>query len=229
MTGNIRFGIILVGVIAVIVYMSTFIVHERELAIKFKLGEIVQADYEPGIYLQIPIINNVKKFDNRIQTLDARPQRFLTLEKKDVIVDSFAKWRIANVAQYFRSTGGSEAKTGRLLAEHCVGSQHLGFAIGRIHGPLFSRWSSASHNASSDCEITRTPAVTGMKLESPGHRGTRCQCKCPGTPAPAAAPRLRPMLKPEAWIASRNNCVNEVNWPSESSRSAAVSSASSAT
>jgi membrane protease subunit HflC len=65
----------------------------------------------------VPILNNVKKFDGRIQTLDARPERFLTIEKKDVIVDSFVKWRISDVAQFFRSTGGSDAKTSRLLGE----------------------------------------------------------------------------------------------------------------
>jgi membrane protease subunit HflC len=64
-----------------------------------------------------PVINNVKKFDKRIQTLDARPERFLTIEKKFVIVDSYAKWRISNVAQYFRSTGGDPLKTSRLLSE----------------------------------------------------------------------------------------------------------------
>ena len=63
------------------------------------------------------MINNVKTFDGRIQTMDSRPERFLTAEKKDVIVDYFAKWRIANVAQFFRSTGGDEGKTARLLQE----------------------------------------------------------------------------------------------------------------
>ncbi len=63
------------------------------------------------------MINDVKTFDARIQTLDSRPERFLTIEKKDVIVDSFAKWRISNVAQFYRSTGGSDDKTARLLAE----------------------------------------------------------------------------------------------------------------
>ena len=66
MTNNARFGFILLAAVAAVIYMSTFIVHERELAIKFRLGEIVEADYPPGIYVQIPIINNVLKFDSRI-------------------------------------------------------------------------------------------------------------------------------------------------------------------
>jgi membrane protease subunit HflC len=65
----------------------------------------------------VPVVNNVRKFDGRIHTLDANPERFLTVEKKDVIVDSYAKWRIANVAQYFRSTNGSAMTTARLLSE----------------------------------------------------------------------------------------------------------------
>lgn len=106
-----------VAVMAVVVYASTFIVNQWEVALKLRLGEIVDSDYAPGLHWMMPIINNVKKFDARIQTLDARPERFLTIEKKDVIVDSFAKWRISNVAQFYRSTGGSDDKTSRLLAE----------------------------------------------------------------------------------------------------------------
>ncbi len=110
MTSNLRFGIILLGVVAVIAYMSTFIVHERELAVKFKLGEIVRADYEPGLYFQIPIINNVKKFDSRVLTMDTPSERFLTVEKKNVIVNSFAKWRIIDPKTFYTSTGGDERR-----------------------------------------------------------------------------------------------------------------------
>ncbi len=105
------------AVVAVGLYTSTFIVHQWEYALKLRLGEIVDADYKPGLHWMVPFLNNVKMFDGRIQTLDARPERFLTIEKKDVIVDSYVKWRIAEVAQYYRSTGGSSVKTARLLSE----------------------------------------------------------------------------------------------------------------
>ena len=82
---NIRFGFVLLLAVAVVIAMSTFIVHERELAIKFKLGEIVESNYTPGIYFQIPIINNVRKFDSRILTMDTPSERFLTAEKKNVM------------------------------------------------------------------------------------------------------------------------------------------------
>jgi membrane protease subunit HflC len=108
---------LLVLIVGMVVYSSTFIVSQWELALRLRLGEIVAADYEPGLHFMVPIINNVKKYDGRIQTLDAQAERFLTLEKKDVIVDSFVKWRIANVAQYFRSTGGDINMTSRLLSE----------------------------------------------------------------------------------------------------------------
>jgi membrane protease subunit HflC len=105
------------ALLALIVYASTFIVQQWETAIKLRLGEIVSSDYEPGLHFKVPLLNNIKKFDSRIQTLDSRPERFLTIEKKDVIVDSYTKWRINNAAQFFRSTGGDSARTSRLLSE----------------------------------------------------------------------------------------------------------------
>ncbi|MCP4127493.1 MAG: protease modulator HflC, partial [Gammaproteobacteria bacterium] len=109
--------VVIAGLVAVGISLSAFTVKQWEMAIKLQLGEIKDAEYQPGLHWMIPFINNVKRFDGRIQTLDARPQRFLTVEKKDVIVDSFVKWRIANVGQYYRSTGGNPVRTSSLLAE----------------------------------------------------------------------------------------------------------------
>lgn len=107
-------GLFLLGVL---VYASTFMVKQWEVAIKLRLGEIVDSDYKPGLHFMVPILNDVKKFDARIQTLDSQPLRFLTLEKKDVIVDSYVKWRIADAGQFYRSTGGNAERTSRLLGE----------------------------------------------------------------------------------------------------------------
>ncbi len=104
-------------IVAVGGYAAAFKIQEWELALKLRWGKIVDADYEPGLHFLLPIVNNVLKFDARIQTLDAEPQRFLTAEKKDVIVDSFVKWRITDVAQYYRSTGGRITTASRLLSE----------------------------------------------------------------------------------------------------------------
>ena len=106
----------LVATVAVLVVglMSVFIVDERELALKFRLGEIVESEFESGIHVKFPLINNIKKFDKRILTLDARPAIYLTKEKKNVNVDFFIKWRIKNVRTYYTAmSGGNE----RIAAE----------------------------------------------------------------------------------------------------------------
>ncbi|RLA05695.1 MAG: protease modulator HflC [Gammaproteobacteria bacterium] len=107
---NLKFLLLLIGLVVVVIWSSTFIVHEREIAIKFKLGEIVESDYSPGFYWQIPIINNVIKFDSRILTLDTPSERFLTSEKKNVIVNSFVKWKIVDPKTYYTSTQGDERR-----------------------------------------------------------------------------------------------------------------------
>lgn len=87
---------------------TMYTVDEREKALLFSLGEIKNADLAPGLHFKFPLVNNVIKFDSRILTLDAEPERFLTIEKKNVTVDFFVKWRIENAAQYYRSTRGQE-------------------------------------------------------------------------------------------------------------------------
>ncbi len=86
--------------------MSVFTVDQREKVIVFRLGEIVRTDLEPGLHFKFPFINNVRKYDGRIQTLDSSPERFLTSEKKNVIVDTFVKWKISNVDNFYRAVGG---------------------------------------------------------------------------------------------------------------------------
>jgi membrane protease subunit HflC len=83
-------------------------VDEREVAIKFRLGEIVKTYQEPGLYLMIPFVNNVKRYDSRLLTMDSKPEQFLTSEKKNVIVDSFVKWRITGPENFYRSSKGDE-------------------------------------------------------------------------------------------------------------------------
>ena len=95
-----------VGAIVLLLMMSVFTVSETERAIKFRLGEIIKSDFEPGLHFKTPFINNVKKFDKRILTLDSKPERFLTAEKKNVIVDSFVKWRIGDVNKFYTTVAG---------------------------------------------------------------------------------------------------------------------------
>ncbi len=102
------FGIIVAALVAILIYLSAFTVSEIEYAAKFRLGEIVATDFEPGLHWQVPLINNVRKFDRRILTLDAAAQRFITFEKKDLIVDSFVKWRIDDPHDFYVATGGDQ-------------------------------------------------------------------------------------------------------------------------
>jgi membrane protease subunit HflC len=91
-----------------LVSSSLFVVRQHELAIKFEFGEIVRADYQPGLHFRVPFMHTVRKFDKRVLTLDSRPERFLTSEQKAVMVDFFVKWYIADVAAYYRATAGDE-------------------------------------------------------------------------------------------------------------------------
>ncbi len=98
--------LIVIALVVIITKSALYVINEREIAIKFKLGEIVSIIDKPGLYFKTPFVNNVKFFDKRIQTLDEQPDRFLTGEKKNVIVDSYVKWKIADAKRFYTSTGG---------------------------------------------------------------------------------------------------------------------------
>jgi len=108
---------IMTMVILLIALMSVFTVKQTERALVLFLGRIVRSDFEPGLHFKLPILHQVRKFDARIQTLDALPEQFLTVEKKNLIVDSYVKWRIIDVVAYFRTTGGIEQRASQRLAE----------------------------------------------------------------------------------------------------------------
>ena len=108
----------LIGVLFLIgFYICTFRVYEYQHAILFQLGKIERSDLKPGLHFKLPFVQNVRAFDLRLQTLDAEPQRFLTGEKKDVIVDSFARWRINDVVQFYKSSDGDPRRAGFLLSQ----------------------------------------------------------------------------------------------------------------
>lgn len=87
---------------------TAFIVDQRERALVFQLGELKRADFTPGLHFKMPFMQSVKKLDARVQSLDNPTENFLTVEKKNVEVDSFVKWRISDPVQYYRSTRGDE-------------------------------------------------------------------------------------------------------------------------
>ncbi len=97
-------------------WKSLYIVNETERAVELWFGEVDNADVDPGLHILIPIANQVLVFDGRVQTLDARPKDYLTLEKKRLIVDSFLKWRISNVKKYYTATSGDAFRAADILA-----------------------------------------------------------------------------------------------------------------
>ena len=115
-----KFNIVLTGFVIISVAIATqalYVVNETERAVKLRFGEIVQFDVSPGLHFKWPILNSVRKFDARILTLDAPPQRYLTSEKKALMVDSFVKWRVKDVAKFYTTSGGDEDRLNRLLAQ----------------------------------------------------------------------------------------------------------------
>ena len=105
---NGRFSIIVViGLVLVGIGLSAFTVNEREQAIKLRLGEVVKADFEPGLHWKIPVIHTVYKFPNRILTISDRPERVFTAENEALEVDFFVKYRIVDPVRFYISTGGA--------------------------------------------------------------------------------------------------------------------------
>ena len=94
---------------------SFYIVKETERAIKFQFGEVVEADLMPGLGWKVPVMQEIKRFDARVLTLDTQPSRFLTSGKKYVIVDSYAKWRIKDVRSYYQASSGDRNRATTLL------------------------------------------------------------------------------------------------------------------
>ncbi|WP_067865947.1 protease modulator HflC [Neptuniibacter marinus] len=110
-------GLALLAVVVLLAQSSLYIVKETERAVLLKFGEVSEADVAPGLHFKIPVMNKVRKFDSRILTLDTRPQAYLTLEKKRLIVDSFVKWRVSDVQKFYTATSGDALKAAQLLSD----------------------------------------------------------------------------------------------------------------
>jgi len=133
---NKNMGNVLIAAIAglVLLSMSMFVVDQRQNAIVFQLGEVVGVKTKPGLYFKVPFMQNVRFFDSRILTLDTvEPERFITAEKKNVLVDSFVKWRIVDVKQYYISVGGDELRAKTRLLQTVNSSMREEFGKRTIH------------------------------------------------------------------------------------------------
>jgi modulator of FtsH protease HflC len=118
MRNGISFVAAAIGALFVILGLSIFTVDQRQYAIIFQLGEVKEVITEPGLNFKFPLIQNVRYFDRRILTLDSNePERFITSEKKNVLVDSFVKWRIVDPKLYYISVGGDEARARTRLSQ----------------------------------------------------------------------------------------------------------------
>ena len=110
--------IIVIGLVATLLLLqSVYIVDQTERAVLLRFGAVSKADIAPGLHFKLPIAEDVKIFDARVLTLDSSPETYYTLEKKPLIVDSFAKWRIVDVPNYYTATSGDEARANRVLQE----------------------------------------------------------------------------------------------------------------
>ena len=112
-----KLWVFVLGLMVVIGAFSVFTVEQWQKAILFQLGKVVSSDYKAGLQFKVPVIQNVEKFDARLQTLESEPELYLTSEKKNVLVDSFVLWRIKNVESFYTATGGSIARAGARLGE----------------------------------------------------------------------------------------------------------------
>ncbi|HSH87431.1 MAG TPA: protease modulator HflC [Methylophilus sp.] len=113
-------GSVLIGVfvLLVVITSSAYTVDQREFALVFRLGEIVSVKKEPGLYFKMPMVENIRYYDKRILTLNwEEPDRFITSEKKNVLVDSFIKWRIIDPAKYYVSVRGEEVQAERRISQ----------------------------------------------------------------------------------------------------------------
>ncbi|MFF7707643.1 protease modulator HflC [Pseudomonas sp. NPDC007930] len=103
-------------VLAVVAWNSFYIVQETERAVLLQFGRVVESDVTPGLHVKVPMINQVRRFDARLMTLDAPTQRFLTLEKKAVMVDAYAKWRVKDAERFYTATSGMKQIADERLA-----------------------------------------------------------------------------------------------------------------
>ncbi len=117
MTVKQLWGGILLAVILVVASNSLYVVKETQRGVLLKFGEVVNPDLQPGIHVKVPFVNNVRLFDGRILTVDSPAERFFTQEKKALIVDSYAKFRVLDTATYYTATNGEEVRAAGLLAQ----------------------------------------------------------------------------------------------------------------
>lgn len=135
---------------------SVFVVTELERAVMLEFGKVVRDDIAPGLHFKKPFINDVRKFDSRVRTLDAAAERYLTLEKKALIVDSFAKYRISNVQTYYTSTSGDERRAGELLRQRINNGLRNEISSRTLHEVVSGERDQLMKDLTADLNLTTT-------------------------------------------------------------------------
>jgi modulator of FtsH protease HflC len=131
---NLGSALVILVIVLVLASSTMFTVDQRENAVVFQLGEVISVKKEPGLYFKLPLVQNVRLFDTRILTLDAaEPQRFITSEKKNVLVDSFVKWRIVEVEKFYVSVAGDEARAAIRLQQTINDNLRAEFGKRTVH------------------------------------------------------------------------------------------------
>lgn len=111
-------SLIIVGGLAAVAWLasnSLYVVDETQRAVKLRFGEVIEENIPPGLHFKVPITQTVRKFDTRVLTLDTDTSRYLTLEQKAVIVDSYVMWQVVNPTRYYEATAGDEMMASRLI------------------------------------------------------------------------------------------------------------------
>ncbi|HKM16526.1 MAG TPA: protease modulator HflC [Marinospirillum sp.] len=136
----------ILALLAMLASSSLYIVNETQRAIRLQFGEVVESDIQPGLHIKVPVYNTVRLFDTRLQTLDGSPSRYLTGDRKGVIVDSFVQWKIVDVTRYYEATAGDEQASMRLIAPRVdeslrneFGRRTLGEIVSEQRDELMSR------------------------------------------------------------------------------------------
>jgi membrane protease subunit HflC len=120
--------------VLLVLAMSVYTIDQRKAAIKFQLGEVIAVQTDPGLYFRVPLLQDYKLYDTRIQTLDSRDaERFLTSENKNVLVDSFVKWRVIDVKQYYVSVRGDPLAAESRIAQTVNDALRAEFARRKVH------------------------------------------------------------------------------------------------
>ena len=130
---NLLKSVIVVAVLLMVASSTLYVVSETERGVKLRFGRLIEADIQPGLHIKMPFADDVRLFDARVLTVDAQPASFFTVEKKRLIVDSYAKWRIANVETYYKATGGVETIARNRLANRVNNGLRNQFGTRTLH------------------------------------------------------------------------------------------------